>query len=85
MALIDLLGPIGRLWGQRHRDTHFRAIVTDTAGNTIQIRRVEQANPDEQYYAAHEGIAAAVSPGDEVTVVDFTGEGGYIVTGHVTR
>jgi hypothetical protein len=69
----------------RHRVTHFRAVVDSVSGNTIKIIRNGASAADDQFYAAAAGLAAAVSPGDEVLVEDYTGEGDYVVVIEITR
>ncbi len=70
---------------KRHRETHFRATVDDTAGNKIGIIRDGQSVADGQRYPATAGLAASVAPGDEVFVVDINGDGGYFVVAEITR
>ena len=84
MAL-NVLAEARRLINRLHRERSFRATVDSVAGNTIKVIRTGQAAPDDQFYAAAAGLAAAVSPGDEVYVVDITGGGAYFVVAEITR
>lgn len=47
-------------------ERRFLAVVVGTSGGLVQIRRLDQAEPDGQYYPARDGLAATVSPGDTV-------------------
>jgi len=47
-------------------ERRFLAVVMGTSGGLVQIRRLDQATPDGQYYPARDGLAATVSPGDTV-------------------
>lgn len=77
--MANLMADVKALIQRIHRDCHFIATVEDTSGNTIQIRRSGASTPDGSYYQAADGVAAAVSPGDKVLVVDVTAAGGYLV------
>lgn len=81
----NILDAAAQLFARRHRQTHFQATVVDTSGGTIQVQRDGQATPEGVFYAAYSGVAAAVSPGDRVGVVDFTGDGAYVVTGKIVN
>lgn len=65
-----------------HRGHFFLAEVADTSGNLIQITRRSAANPDSVYYPAAAGLAASVSPGDTVLVIDL-GANEYVVIGEI--
>ncbi len=47
-------------------ERRFLAVVVGTSGGLVQIRRLDQATADGQYYPARDGLAATVSPGDTV-------------------
>lgn len=76
---MNIMAEVQRLIYRTHRELSFLATVTDTSGSTIQVQRDGQAVPDASYYQGVDGLAAAVSPGDRVYVVDVTGSGGYLV------
>lgn len=77
--MTNILDVVRTFWEKRHRETHFRAIVADKAGNTIQIQRLGHEAADVTFYAAAKGLAASVDVGDYVLVVDLTGSGSYVV------
>lgn len=77
--MANVMVEVRKLLHQRHQSTHFVATVTDTSGSTIQVQRDGQTVPDGSFYAATDGLAAAVVAGDRVFVVDVSGDGGYLV------
>lgn len=78
----NVVGVMLAVFQKRHRETHFQATVVDKTGGTIRVRRDgEDAEP--LPYAAFSGVAALVSAGDRVGVVDFTGDGGWVVVGKI--
>lgn len=54
-------------------ERRFLAVVVATSGGLVQIRRLDQADPDGQYYPAQDGLAAVVSAGDTVVCGAFGG------------
>ncbi len=61
-----------------HHTHIFLADVDSTSGNKIKIIRRAQPSPDGTFYPATAGLAAAVSPGDTVLVINLGG-GSYVV------
>lgn len=82
--MLNVLAEAARLIQRHHRDTHFVATVASVSGNRIFVIRDGQTATDGLAYAAAAGLAAAVSPGDRVLVIDATAKGGYIVLCEVT-
>lgn len=82
---MNVLAEAKKLVANWHRDTHFFATVDSVDGNKIAIVRDGQTIADPVAYAAASGLAAAVSAGDRVLVVDGTGNGGYVVVCEVVN
>lgn len=61
------------------RDWVFAATVDSISGGTVKVIRDGQSQPEGVFYAAANGLAAGLSGGHRVLVVDVTGSGGYVV------
>lgn len=68
---------------ENHRATHFAATVVATSGNTVKVQRDGSPTPDAVFYPTISGTIAGIAAGQRVAVVDFSGEGGYIVMGRI--
>lgn len=82
---MNILAAAAALFQRRHRDTHFAATVIDKSGGTIKVQRDGSPAPEAIYWAAISGVAATVSAGDRVAVVDLTADGGYVVLGKIVN
>jgi len=66
-----------------HRARHMRAVVDSNDTDQVFIIRSGFIIPDGQSYAKLDGVT--VIAGDEVAMVDLTGNGGWIVFGKILR
>lgn len=76
---VNVLAEAQRLWRAFHRETSFLATVDSVSGGSIKVKRDGQPAAEPIFYAAANGLAAAVAAGQRVLVLDPTGEGGYVV------
>lgn len=76
---MNVLAEVRRLWLEWHRASIFIATVDSISGGSIKVIRDGQSTAEPVFYAAANGLAAAVSAGHRVLVVDASGEGGYVV------
>lgn len=85
MAVQNILHEALRLIQRTNREACFIATVVSTGGNGIKVRRDSSPTDDGVFYAAAAGLAAAVSAGDRVLVIDASGSGGYVVVCEVVQ
>ena len=70
---------VGGIWQSRDKERVFRATVISTGADVATVERIDSPGVSEGPYQCAAGLAATLSPGDQVKVQDITGDGGYVV------